>query len=260
MIAALLAAGVTAALMYRGGPRDDVSAYIEEVNEAQEDFSVRYGSIDRTFREFQLSPATAEKQLPKLEEAARMMTALRVKVEALEAPDEAQTLRSRLLAFFRQEEAVANELVEVATYLPSLREAEAPLGAASRRLRARLADAGSIQAQGEAVKGYAGELRAVADTLDAIEAPPLLEPSHRAYVTQLRAYARSSEALQRGIRDNDQEAVNAAVRRMQQAASAPRATFRAQRAAIIAYNARVKKIQTLGAALERERLRLEREL
>jgi hypothetical protein len=47
---------------------------------------------------------------------------------------------------------------------------------------------------------------------------------------------------------------------MQQAASDPPGTFRAQRAAIIAYNERIKKIQTLGAALEKERLRLEREL
>ena len=51
-----------------------------------------------------------------------------------------------------------------------------------------------------------------------------------------------------------------AVRRMALAAEAPPGTFRAQRAAIIAYNERVKRINALGVALERERQRLEREL
>ena len=246
--------------MYRGGPRDDVSAYIEQVNETQREFSIRYGSIDRTFREFQLSPTAAEKQLPKLREAAQTMTRLRVRIERLDAPKEAETLRARLLAFFRQEESVANELVEVARYMPKLRDVEAPLTAASRRLRAGLGSSASAEAQGEAVKRYAVELRAVARMLDGVDAPPLLEPSRRAYVSQLRAYAASSEALQRGIRNSDQAAVDKAVVQMQRAASAPPGTFRAQREAIKAYNERVRKIRRLAVALERERQRLEREL
>jgi hypothetical protein len=251
---------VTAALLYRGGPRDDVSAYIEEVNETQRDFSVRYGSIDRTFREFRLSPAAAEKQLPKLEEAARTMRQIRLRVAAIDAPDDAASLRARLLAFLRQQEAVANELVDVARYMPKLRTAEAPLAAASRRLRAQLRTAGSVDAQGVAVQRYAVELRRIADRLDEVDAPPLLEPSRNAYAKQLRAYASSSEALQRAITANDQEAVNRAIRRMGLAAEAPPGTFRAQQDAIKAYNERVKRINALGIALERERLRLEREL
>ena len=257
----MLAAGVTVGLLYRGGgSHDEVSAYIEEVNAAQQEFSVRYGTIDRTFREFRLSSEAAEEDLPKLEEAAKMLTELRLRIEHIDAPEQAETLRSELLAFFRQQEAVANELVDVATYLPKLRRAEAPLASASRRLRAALGSSPSTEAQGEAVRRYAVDLRAVAGSLEDVAAPPLLEPSRRAYVSQLRAYASSSEALQRGIRDGDQAAVDRAVRRMQQAASAPRGTFRAQRAAIVAYNERVKKIQTLALALERERQRLEREL
>lgn len=251
---------MTAGLLYRGGSRDDVAAYIEQVNESQRDFSIRFGSIDRTYRDFRLSPAAAEQQLPKLQEAARTMTRVRLRIERLETPDEAETLRARLLALFRQQEAVANELVGVARYLPRLREAEAPLAAAGRRLRIRLDRATSTTAQGKAVERYADELRALANTLDEVEAPPLLEPSRRAYVLQLRAHASTSEALQRGIRDNDQVAVDNAVRRMQQAAAGSSGTFRAQRAAIVAYNERVKRIRTLGIAVENERQRLEREL
>ena len=251
---------MTAGLLYRGGPDDEVAEYIDEVNATQREFSVRYGTIDRTYRAFRLSSEAAEDDLPKLEEAAQTLTELRLRIERIDAPEHAETLRSRLLAFFRQQEAVANELVDVAMYLPKLREAEAPLSSASRRLRVALANTPSIEAQGEAVKRYAVELRAVAGSLDEVPAPPLLEPSRRAYVTQLRAYASSSEALQRGIRDNDQAAVDRAVRRMQQAATAPPGTFRAQREAIKAYNERVREVRTLALALERERQRLEREL
>jgi hypothetical protein len=251
---------VTAGLLYRGGSHDEVAAYIDEVNAAQQEFSVRYGSIDRTFREFRISSDAGEQDLPKLEEAAQTLTEVRLRVERIDAPEQAQALRSRLVAYFRQQEAVANELVDVVAYLPKLRRAEAPLTAGSRRLRAALASSPSTEAQGEAVKRYASELRAVANSLDDVAAPPLLEPSRHAYVSQLRAYASSSEALQRGIRDRDQAAVDRAVRRMQLAAEAPPGTFRAQRAAIIAYNERVKRINALGLALERERQRLEREL
>ena len=59
---------------------------------------------------------------------------------------------------------------------------------------------------------------------------------------------------------DDQAAADLAVRRMALAAEAPPGTFRAQPAAIIAYNDRVKRIKTLGIAVERERQRLEREL
>lgn len=248
-------------LLYRGGgSHDEVAEYIDEVNAAQQEFSVRYGTIDRTFREFRLSSQAADDELPKLEEAAQTLTELRLRIERIDAPEQAETLRSRLLALFRQQEAVANELVDVATYLPKLREAEAPLAAASRRLRAALGSSASTEAQGEAVRRYAVDLRTVAESLDEVAAPPLLEPSRRAYASQLRAYASSSEALQRGIRDRDQAAVDRAVRRMQQAASAPPGTFQAQKAAIVAYNERVKRINALAVALERERQRLEREL
>jgi hypothetical protein len=187
------------------------------------------------------------------------MTRLRASIERVDAPPEAEGLRSRLLVFLRQQESLANELVEVALYLPKLGAVEQPLGAAGARLRRGLVDA-PLERQAVAVRRYARDLRTIASSLEQLDPPPLLAPSHRAYVTQLRSYASSSEALQRGIAANDQAAVDAAVRRMQEAAAAPPGTFRAQRAAIKAYNARVRKVSTLAVALERERRRLEAEL
>ena len=261
-IAAVFAAGITAALFLRDRDteRDHVAAYIEQVNTTQGRFATRYGSVNRTLQDFKLSAAAAEAQLPQLRTAARTLTDLRLSVERVQAPPEARPLRRRMLAFLRQPESVARELVAVALYLPKLRAAEAPLAAASKRLRTRLAAASEPLDQGVAVREYAADLRRVAKSLDAIDAPPLLAPSHAAYIHQLRAYAASSEALQRGIRANDQAAVDAAVARMETAATAPSGSVRAQATAIKAYNARVVRIRTLGVALERERRRLERDL
>jgi hypothetical protein len=229
------------------------------VNETQREFSVRYGSLNRVFRDFQLSAEVAPDQVPRLRQAARTLAVLRTRVERVEAPPEAATLRVRLLEFLRQQEAIANELLAVTLFVPKLGSAEKPLVAAGRRLR-RGIEGASVEEQAVVVRRYAADLRAIARDLDELDPPALLAPSHDAYVKQLRAYAASSDALERGITAADQAAVDAAVRRMQAAAAAPPGTFRAQQAAIKAYNARVRRVSTLGAAVERERQRLEAEL
>jgi hypothetical protein len=251
---------VTAAFFFQRSSRDDVSEYIERVNEAQGSFAVRYGAVDRVYREFQLSPTAATEQLPALRSAARTLTALRARIERVEAPDEAKTLRLRLIRFFRQQEAIAHELVAVAIYLPKLGKAERPLVDVNRRLRAGLAQSSSLDAQADAVGAYAVRLRRVARDLEAIEAPKLLVPSHNAYIAQLESYAAASQSLQQGVRANDQAAVDAAVERLRVASVAPPGSARAQRAAIIAFNSRVSRIRTLALAVERERRRLDAEV
>lgn len=251
---------MTAALFFQRSSRDDVSAYIEDVNEAQSSFAIRYGAVNKVFEDFKLSPEAATEQLPALRSSARTLTALRVRIERVDAPEDAETLRLRLIAFFRRQEAIANELVAVAVYLPKLGAAERPLADVNRRLREGLSESSSLDGQANAVRAYGVRLDRVADALEALDAPPLLEASHEAYITQLRSYAAASQELQRAVRENDQAGVDAAVERLRAAAVAPPATVREQRAAIIAFNSRVTRIRTLGLAVERERQRLDEEV
>ena len=259
-VVAVLAAVVTAALLFQRSTHDDVSSYIEQVNETQRQSAVRYGAVQKVYSEFRLSPESAEKQLPALRSAANTLTALRVRVERIQPPEEAETLRTRLIAFFEQQEAVAYELVEVAVYLPQLRDAERPLADTNRRLRRSLAESPSLEAQADAVGAYAVRLSRVARALDRIEPPELLAASHGAYIAQLRSYAGASTALQRAVRANDQGGVDAAVERLRTASVAPPGSQRAQRAAIVAFNARTSRVRTLALAVERERRRLDEEL
>lgn len=229
------------------------------MNEAQQPFAVRYGSVNRVYEQFELSEEASSEQLPQLRSAARTLNELRVRIERLDAPDEAETLRLRLISFFRQQEAIANELVAVAVYLPKLGDAEQPLAAVNRRLRTGLQTA-SAQEQADAVRAYALELERVARALKAIDPPLLLEVSHGAYIEQLQSYAEASQALQRAVRKNDQAAVDAAVEELRAASEAPPGAAAAQRAAIVAFNERVSRIRRLALAVERERQRLEREV
>jgi len=229
------------------------------VNETQQAFATRYGSVNSVYEDFKLSSDAATEQLPQLRSAAATLTSLRVRIERLDAPADAEPLRLRLIEFFRQQEAVAEELVAVAVYLPKLAAAEQPLAAVNRRLRSRLQTT-APEAQAAALGGYAVELERVAAELEALEPPRLLQVSHGAYIAQLRDYAAASRALRRAVRDGDQAGVDAAVAQLRNASTAPPGTARAQSAAIVAYNDRVSRIQRLLIAVERERQKLEQEV
>jgi hypothetical protein len=258
VVAAALAAGLTYTLFLQPEPGADVAAYIEEVNETQAASATRYGSVQAAYRDFQLAPARMDEQLPRLEEAARALTSLRVRMERIPAPEDARVLRRRLIAFFEQQERVAHELVDVAEYLPHLGAAEPPVSRASNALRRELRNSSTPEAQEAALARYAAALAATAKTLDAVEPPALLAPAHDAYVKQLGSYSDAAAALKRAVASGDQDAVDRAVRRLG-AAAAP-SSQRAQRDAIEAYNRRVERIRTLAAAVERERRRLESDL
>jgi hypothetical protein len=259
-VAGLFAAALAAALFLQRSERDDVSSYIREVNEAQETFALRYGSINRAYEQFRLSPAAVEEELPRLRRAARAMTTIRTSVAEIEAPEPAVELRRRLIAFLAMQEAVGHELVAVVEYLPRLETAERPVARANARLASSLQAARTIEAQGEAVGRYARDLTAVVEILAGIDPPALLAPSHNAYVAQLRRYADSSAALERAVASGDRDAIAEATARLREASEAPTGTARAQKRAIEAYNKRVARIRSLGLAVEEERQRLDREL
>lgn len=260
VVAGLFAASLTAVLLLRRDERDEVSAYIRQVNDEQQSFAVRFGSINQAYEQFRLSPSSVREQLPRLLRAARLLTSTRRDVAAIAPPTAAQGLRRRLIELLSAQEAVAYELVGVVAYLPKLEAAERPVARANARLAASLRGAETVEEQGVAVGRYARTLRLTADRLETIDPPPLLAPSHRAYVAQLRRYGRSATSLQRAVASGDNDAIAAAGTKLREASAAPSGTSRAQRRAIQAYNERIAAIRSLANAVERERLRLDAEL
>jgi hypothetical protein len=260
VIAAVFAAAIAGALLYQRSDRDAVSEYIRDVNDVERSFALQFGSINQAYESFRFAPADVDEQLPRLRRGARTLTRLRARVERLEAPEAAAELKRRLIAYFRQQELVAHELVAVTEHLRSLQNAELSVTNANATLRKELAGADAAEEQTAAVVAYAGRLEALARRLDNVNPPPLLAPSQDAYVQQLQSYATAARRLQQAVNVGNAAATDAALRRLRASSTALTQTMEAQRAAIEAYNERVRRIRTLAAAVEEERRRLEREL
>ncbi len=260
VVAALLAAGVTAALLNHRGERDHVSEYVEQVNDVQKSFALRFGSVNQVYERFRFSTADIPTQLPKLRAAAREVTILRGRIEGIDAPEAAEDLRRLLIRYFRQQELIAKELVDVTTYLRTLAGAEREVALANRSLQRKLRSAAGADAQTAVVLSYARNLNEVARRLDGTTPPSLLAPAQAAYVRQLRNYATATRGLERAVAADDRAGTEASLRRLRVAGSASPATLRAQRVAIAAYNKRVQSIRRFAVAVEKERRRLELEL
>jgi len=230
-----------------------VNDYVAQVNAASRAFAADYRTIDTAFRRFSFAPAQAEKQLPEVRSAARELTRLRTRIAAVPAPEQAAELRRRVIAFFRQQEAVGWELVAVSGYVPRLTRAEATLDPAGRRMRAALKASTSAAAQAEALRTYARSMRRTASLLDAIRAPQLFAASHEAQIERLRATAARISRLAGALEGSDRDAVAKALRALGTGTSG---SADAAREAVRAYNRRIERIRTLAEQLERERLRL----
>ena len=255
VVAALAAAALVAALLLsHGSSRKDVTNYIERVNAAGRTFAQSYRGVSNAYRSFTLAPQHSAQQLPRLREAARRLTQLRIELERIPAPPAAQRLRSRLIAFYRQQEAVGRELVGIAAYVPRLLAAERRLGPASTRMRAALAAARTPEQQATALRAYGVALAGAVRSVQAIEPPPLFAASHSAQIGHLERSTRAVVKLQHALLSHSRARVQAAVVGLQ---SVNGATSGASRAAVAAYNRHVARIRTLGIAVERERRRLE---
>jgi hypothetical protein len=258
VVAALLAAGLAGYwLIPRDEPRDDVAQYIEQANETGTKFAEQYGDVTAAYRGFSTDPAKAGSQARRLSLAARRLTALRQELQALEAPPEARRLRLRLLAFYRQQEAVALELAQITAFFNRLAAAERPLARASNSMRDAMTEATTPQEQAAALARYGDALTSVRKQVAAVPAPGILAPTKRAETSRLQRTVASVRDVEASLRANDRVGLQQAVQRLGQVGGGGAA---AVRAAILAYNRHVADIKRLGAAVEKERLRLDREL
>jgi hypothetical protein len=238
-------------------PRNDVAAYITRVNTLSFTFAQDYKSIEVAYRKFALAPKKPELQEKRLQDAAAKLTSLRVEITQIPAPPEAGVLRQRLIAFFRQQEAVSRELIGVSTYVPRLMAAEKVLAPAGRTMGAALKSGASAAQQSAALGTYAAALARAADSIAAIKPPGLFRASHAEQVKRLRRSSVLTKRLSLALAANDKPALERAVKQLGAGSSA---SDGAARTAIVSYNARVEKIRRLGASVERERSRLDKTL
>jgi hypothetical protein len=257
-VVALVAAVLVVVLLHdrKGGPRADVSSYIRQVNATSTAFSKNYRTVEKAYSSFALAPQKAAAQEPQLRTAAADLTRLRAGIERVPAPKAAATLRLRLIAFFRQQEAVARELLGVSVYLPRLDAAERGLAPAGARMRVALKAGGKPSEQADALDAYASALDGAAGAVAALEPPQLFRATQALQLQRLRRAARLVRRLAHALSANDRPALEAAGK----ALGKPAAASDAARTAILSYNKRVEKIHRLAAEVVLERRRLDEQL
>lgn len=253
----MLAAALTGLwLIPHDSTRDKVAQYIEQANETGRQFAAQYSGVEAAYRTFATSPGKRP-STAKLRVAAKRLTELRIELAAIPAPPKAQTLRRRLIAFYRGQEKVAYELVGVTEYFPKLVTAEQPLKGAADTMRKGVGAAHTPTAQAAALGTYAASIERTAAHIEALDQPALFTQARRLEVARLRKTERSIRDVRAALLANDRTALNIAVRKL---SVSNNASALATRAAVVAYNKHVSQISKLGAAVELERRRLDRTL
>jgi hypothetical protein len=258
IVAALAAAAVTGiSLIPHGTPRGAVARYIQQANETGVAFAKQYQGVSSAYRSLSLAKGPQAAQTARLKLAARRLTALRIQLEQLPAPAQAHRLRLRLIAFYRQQEQVAQELAGIMAYFPQVIAAERGIKPGATRMHKALAKARAPAAQAAVLGTYAGTLATARDRVQAVRPPALLAQAQRAEVARLARTARAIRAVQRGLLAHNRVQLQKALTGLQDATSV---TSTATRVAILAYNRHIADIQRLGAKVELERRRLDASL
>lgn len=258
VVAALIAAALTGVwFIPHHTARDSVTEYIKRANATGTAFAKQYKDVSTAYRFFKVAPSAQAERAARLRLAAQHLTDLRVRLEQIPAPPEARTLRLRLVAFYRKQEQVAHEVLEITTYFPKLLTAEAPLRAAATQMRTSLAKVKKPKAQAAVLTVYAAAIGQTIDRIRATHAPALLAAAERAEAERLTKTKDAVRGVAAALRAHNRVALKKAVASL---AVSNTAASAAARAAIVSYDKHIAEIRTLAARVEKERLRLERTL
>lgn len=253
-MASALATILATTLLFQRRERDDVSVYLRQVNDVQASFALRYARVDPAYRRLESSPDSVSVQLPELRRTAHTLSVLRERAEGLAAPNPALELRRRLIAYFREQELIAQELVKVTAFVGEIQQRERSIARAGGVLRGRLVSAVGAEDQAAAGATYAKRLETEAEQLAQLDAPQVVASAQREHVESLRAEAAAVRQLA-----NVGE-LEATVRKIdaRSLAFTSDTRARAQRQATRSYETRSSRVRQLREQFEQELRSLER--
>jgi hypothetical protein len=239
--------------------REAVAAYIASVNMTQQELALEVERVNRVYRELDLKPEAAERQLAAVERAEATLGRVRARLAALSAPVEASPLRTKLLRLVDLQLALAREVTGVVRYLPVQAAAGREVVAVTNRLRNGLAGTATPAAQQTAFERYRRELRTVSAGLERATAPAVLALSRRGELTRLRALAERAGEIAVALERQRGDELEAALAAFVQTSSAT-GTSAAQRRAVLAFNERSREIGKQARAVAVERARIDVQL
>jgi hypothetical protein len=239
--------------------RSSVDAYLRKVDAIEQDAAPALQRANVAFNAF-WRKQRAPREDARLRDAAATIRSVDLRVRRLKPPPDARGLHGRLVRLCDAQSGFAVQVRQLGAFLPAMTLPLAHLDRANASLREQLGKAGSANIQAAVLHHYVPVVDANVAALARLTPPPLLARWHTANVARLRATAATGRELERRLRGTDPGLAQLAGWRFRKAVAASAETPRLLRAALLAYNARIRRISTLAADVQRERTRLQRRL
>lgn len=252
---ALVAAGCGTSAKERR--RNAVDAYFQQVNSIQARHARGFREANRAFGAVRGTDRATPAQLRR---AVRTVDAARAAVARLDPPPDARAIHRDLLLLYARQAGLAREVVRLRAFVPAARRALRGLGGVNARFRRDVGGGPSAADEAVALRAYSARLRPLVARLRALGAPPALVPWRDDQAQRLGALATTSATLARALEASDLVATRALAKRLRLQLAEQSATSDAQRAAVLAYDRRIRAVATLARRIDRERAALERAL
>lgn len=254
LVLALVACG-----SHKDRARASVADYIARVDAIEQGSQSSLVPVRNALADFARSRNRA-KVASELSGAERALARLRLRLDKATAPPQAAKLSRLVRSLVAQQEQLVVELRDVTVFDPKFLAALQPLATANAAAQAKLAKAPKDPAVAAAAVGeYRAAIEQSLPTLHALRPPPLERPLYDAQVRRLDALDRTLGALATALRAKDPVAIAKADHAVSVASVSvdARANQLSQRAAVVAYNARVARLRRLQQAILDERNRLQ---
>lgn len=258
--AALIVVCLLAAGCGGNGDRKAVSKYIEQVNAVETKLSRPMVDVSKANRDFATGKGDPAQVRLRLAKSERTIRTLERRLAALHPPKDARKLHGLLLELVRHEEGLAREVAQLAAFVPAFSSTLAPVGPAGRALKAELNSKQPVAGKAAALEAYGATLGDVLVRLRTVEPPPSSRPVYASQVMTLQRVRKAVTDLALALREKRTKDVAPLLHAFDVAAVANQsvAAQKAQIAAVRAYNARIRKLDTLTIRIARERNRLQR--
>jgi len=242
--------------------RTAVDAYIRQVNGVEEKLQAPVLAATKASRGLTGKNANLAAAAPKLRAAATRIERLRVRLARIKTPPEAKRLRALLLEQTDAEAALAREVGLLAAYLPAYTTSLAPLARSQTTLKAALGANGPVGAKADALDAYAVAIGGTLARLKPLHPPPVATPDYRTQLATLARVRVAATELAKALRAKRATQIPKLVQDFERASLSGQslAAQRARIAAVKAYNARVRALDTMLLRIDRERLRLQKQL
>ncbi|HVM69405.1 MAG TPA: hypothetical protein VM204_06170, partial [Gaiellaceae bacterium] len=239
--------------------RDRVEAYIGQANAVQRAHARDVRRANEVYRELAEGKLSSRADVESVAAAERSIRRARDELARLRPPPSARGLHRALLGAYAASETMAADTTRLARYVPDMQRTLRPLEGVGRRLERRLRDAEAAEGQARALSRYAAGLDGLLARMRRLQAPQILFQVHQSQLLRLRAARDVARRLQGAL--ERQDAVRTAELVLEfRRVGASRGGARLRRQAVELYGERLREVAKAGAAVQRERARLDRAL